>query len=116
MKTEKYTIKRVKILDGRILKALRNIYGISSLDMSQRLEISRSSLSEIENGKRDITTNLLSKYGEIFKIKPSYLMMLDEQYKDSKQSKAELFVRDLMIKIIMESAKKILMEESEDTE
>ena len=55
-------------MDGRILKALRNIYGISSLDMSQRLEISRSSLSEIENGKRDITTNLLSKYGEIVDI------------------------------------------------
>lgn len=97
-------------MDGHILKALRNIYGINSVEMSNRLGISRSTLSEIENGKKDITTNLLAKYGAIFEVKPSYLMILDEQYKDSKQSKAELFVRDLMIKIIMDASKKIISE------
>ena len=102
-------------MDGRILKALRNIYGISSVDMCNRLGISRSSLSEIEKGNRDISTNLLSKYGDVFGIKSSYLMMLDEQYQESKQSKAELFVRDLMIKIIMDIARKISLEEDSET-
>ncbi len=102
-------------MDGRILKALRNIYGISSVDMSNRLGISRSSLSEIENGSRDITTSLLTKYGEVFGIKPFYLMMLDEQYKESEQSKAEVFIRDLMKKIIMDIARKYSLEENNNT-
>lgn len=97
-------------MDGKILKALRNIYGISSVDMCERLEISRSSLSEIENGNRDITTNLLYKYGEVFGIKPHHLMMLDEQYKSSKRSKPEQFVRDLVVKVIMDMAKKYPLE------
>lgn len=91
-------------MDGNILKALRNIYGISTVEMSKRLGISRSYLSEIENGNRDITTNLLSKYGQVFGVKPSYLMILDESFKDGKRSKAELFVRDLMVKAIMDLA------------
>lgn len=91
-------------MDGNILKALRNIYGISTVEMSKRLGISRSYLSEIENGNRDITTNLLSKYGQVFGVKPSYLMILDESFKDGKRSRAELFVRDLMVKAIMDLA------------
>ncbi len=94
-------------MDGRILKALRNIYGISAVEMSKKLGISRSYLSEIENGNRDINTGLLSKYGSVFGIKSSYLMMLDEHYKDEKNGKAELFIRDLMIKVILEAEKKV---------
>lgn len=93
-------------MDGKILKALRNIYGISTVEMCKQLGISRSYLSEIENGNRDITTNLLSKYGQVFGVKPSYLMILDERFKDEKRSKAELFIRELMIKSIMELASK----------
>lgn len=90
-------------MDGKILKALRNIYGISAVQMSKDLGISRSYLSEIENGNRSINTDLLEKYGNIFGIKPSYLMILDESYKDEKHSKAELFIRDLMLKVIKDA-------------
>lgn len=94
-------------MSGYILRALRNIYGINAVDMSKRLGISRSYLSEIENGNRSINIDLLTKYGEVFGIKPYYLMVLDESYKDGDRSKAELFIRDLMIKVIKDAAAKV---------
>ena len=94
-------------MSGYLLRALRNIYGINAVDMSKRLGISRSYLSEIENGNRSINIDLLTKYGEVIGIKPYCLMVLDESYKDGDRSKAELFIRDLMIKVIKDAAAKV---------
>jgi len=94
-------------MDGKILKALRNIYGISAVQMCKKLGISRSYLSEIENGNRSINTDLLEKYGDVFGIKPAYLMVLDDSYKEEKHSKAELFIRDLMLKVIKDALAQI---------
>ena len=98
------------IIRGSLLKQLRNIYGYSADDMCKKLEISRSYLSAIENnaktGKQP-SVDLLKKYADVFGIKLSSLMLLSEQYPDNK-SKAEDFIRELMIKLINSLGKEVM--------
>ena len=63
-----------------VLKKLRTIYGYKAVEMSRLLEISPSYLSEIENGKKQPSLELLKKYSEIFEIKLSSLILLMESY------------------------------------
>lgn len=89
-------------MDGGILFALRNIYGISATDMSKRLGISRSTLSEIENGKRDLTTGTLEKFADVFQISSSQLMILNECYGGKGHDTAYMFVSDMVQRMVRE--------------
>lgn len=51
---------------GEVLKRLRTIYGYKAIDMSEKLGISASYLSEIENGKKQPSLEHLKKYAELF--------------------------------------------------
>lgn len=88
------------MIDGTLLKQLRHIYGYSADTMCEKLHISRSYLSAIENNEKtgkQPSLDLLNRYAEVFEIRPSSLMLLSEEYK---ASKAENFIRNLMIKLI----------------
>lgn len=95
---------------GETLKKLRGIYGYTAKELSELLGISRSYLSEIENGDKQPTYRLLEKYSEILDIKLSSLMLLAEGYNeaDSKTSERALTAR------LMEKAIGLLARDSDE--
>jgi len=95
---------------GDILKKTRNIYGYKASEMSEKLEISKSYLSEIENNKKKPSLDLLEKYSEIYGIKLSSLILLSENFDEAKKTnKGDAFIRNLMIRLIdkMEPSSKV---------
>lgn len=86
---------------GNILKKMRLIYGYTAKEISEKLNISASYLSEIENNKKTPSVELLKKYADIFDIKLSSLILLSEYYDDAVESdKSDAFIRKLMLKLI----------------
>lgn len=73
---------------GSTLKKIRCIYGFSALEMSRKLGISRSYLSEIENESKQPPLKILEKYSEITGLKLSSIMLLAEEY-DAYSSKED---------------------------
>ena len=92
--------RRFNMIQGALLKKMRHIYGYSADTMCEKLNISRSYLSAIENNektKKQPSIELLNRYAKVFGIRLSSLMMLSEEFQESK---AENFIRELMIKLI----------------
>lgn len=88
---------------GEILKKLRNIYSYKASELSKKLEISQSYLSEIENNKKQPSLELLKKYSEIYGIKLSSLILLSENFEIAeKQQKGtgNNLIRNMMITFI----------------
>ena len=56
---------------GEVLKRMRAIYGYKAKELSEKLDISPSYLSEIENEKKQPTLELLERYAGVFNIKLS---------------------------------------------
>lgn len=86
---------------GDVLRDLRNIYGYKAKDLSSKLDISPSYLSEIENNKKEPSLTILRKYSDIYGLKPSVLLTLAESAEEAQQKgKSELFIRNMMLKLI----------------
>lgn len=84
---------------GETLRSLRNIYGYSGKELSEKLEISTGYLSEIENNKKSPSLNVLEKYSKVFNLKLSTLILLAEEDKES-LSRGENWIRKKMISFI----------------
>lgn len=88
------------MIDGTLLKQMRHIYGYSADAMCEKLNISRSYLSAIENNEKtgkQPSMDLLNRYADVFGIRTSSLVLLSEEYK---ANNAENFIRNLMIRLI----------------
>lgn len=86
---------------GNTLKRLRGIYGYSAKEMSELLGISSSYLSEIENGKKKVSMDLLERYSELFGLRVSTLVRFSEDYEDAELNNAgQKFITSLMSKVI----------------
>lgn len=83
---------------GEVLRKMRGIYGYSASEMSKNIGISNSYLSEIENGKKEPSLELLEKYADIFGIKVSSLMLMSENV-TSKDKWIEL-VKKMMTNLV----------------
>lgn len=68
---------------GETIKLLRNTYGINSQDLALKIEISQSYMSEIENNKKIPKLKIIKKISEIFKIKTSSLIYIDEKVEEA---------------------------------
>lgn len=63
---------------GEALRLLRIFNGYKSAELAQKLEISQSYVSEIENSKKRPTMEILDKYANVFGMKISTLMLFAE--------------------------------------
>nr|WP_298890081.1 helix-turn-helix transcriptional regulator [uncultured Acinetobacter sp.] len=83
------------------LVAIRKYHGISQTELSSQFGISNSYLSEIENGKKKPSLDLLEKYSEQFDMPVSSLLFFSEKLDDGS-------VVNVATKVRMASAKKII--------
>lgn len=63
---------------GEALRVLRVFNGYKAKELAEELKISPSFISEIENGGKKPTLDLLNKYGEVFHVKVSTLILFSE--------------------------------------
>lgn len=80
---------------GEALRLLRIFNGYKSAELAEKLEISQSYVSEIENNKKQPTMDILDKYATVFDMKKSTLLLFAESLeadekveKDKKQKVA----------------------------
>ena len=59
-------------------EALRIFNGYKSAELAKKLELSQSYVSELENGKKQPTMEVLDKYAKVFEMKKSTLMLFAE--------------------------------------
>ena len=60
---------------GDKVKLLRNRRGLKQDDLAEVLELSRSQISNLESGRRNISLKQLEKLCEYFKVDISYFIM-----------------------------------------
>ncbi len=86
---------------GDTLRRLRGIYGYTAREMSSKLGISSSYLSEIENGKKQPTLDLLEEYSKLFGVRLSSLLRFSEDYDCAEKSgDGQAFITKLMSKLL----------------
>ena len=69
------------------LRLLRVFHEMKQGQLAQKLEISTSYVSEIENGNRSPSLEVIQKYSDLFKIPVSSIMFFSEQIDDAKTIK-----------------------------
>jgi len=72
---------------GMALKYIRVLNGYNINDLSKKIDISKSYISEIENGKKETTLKIINKYSEYFKLKPSVILFFSEEIDERKIKK-----------------------------
>ena len=65
------------------LKATREFHRLRLTDLADRIGISKSYLSQIENGKKPVTLEIIEKYSQCFDIPASSLMFFAEHIDDT---------------------------------
>ncbi len=86
------------------LRLIRVFHDTKSKDLAEKLDISPSYLSEIENGKKDPSFDILRKYAKIFSTTPSSIMFFAE---DLDSIENTLFSKNVILKKTIEFLQKI---------
>ena len=63
---------------NKALKIIRQFHQMKQIELSEKLGISKSYVSEIESGKKPVSLELLNKYSETFDIPVSSLVFFSE--------------------------------------
>ena len=83
------------------LRLMRVFHDLSQKELAEKLEISKSYLSEIESGKKTPKIDLLDRYGKVFDVPASSIMFFSENLnEDIKTRKLKTFVSSKIIAIL----------------
>jgi transcriptional regulator with XRE-family HTH domain len=63
---------------GEALKRIRMFYGLLQVQLAASLDISRSHLCEMESGKKRVSLEMIYKFAEVTRIRPSSIIRLAE--------------------------------------
>ncbi|WP_239024149.1 helix-turn-helix domain-containing protein [Paraglaciecola marina] len=77
--------ERVFGMLNEALKSIRVFHRLSQNDLANRLNVSKSYVSEIEGGKKNITMSMLKKYESCFDIPASSIVELGEKMENRKK-------------------------------
>lgn len=67
---------------NKVLRYLREFHRLTQSDLAKELEISKSYVSELESGRKDVPSNILELYSSYFRIPMSHLYLLIESAED----------------------------------
>lgn len=70
---------------GEALRLIRVFHDLKQFEVADRLKVSKSHISEIENGNKTPSLELIEKYSEQFKIPVSAIMFFAEQIPNAKR-------------------------------
>lgn len=83
------------------LRLMRVFHDLSQKELAEKLEISKSHLSEIESGKKIPSLALLEKYSQVFDIPLSSILFFSENLaKTQNGEKARKFISSRILKIM----------------
>ena len=85
------------------LRLVRVFHDLSQKELSERISVSKSYISELESGKKRPTLTLLEKYSEVFKIPVSSLLFFSENMDDTNlgaDDKARVFISGKVLAIM----------------
>ena len=86
---------------NKALKQIRIFHGLSQGELAQRLDISAAFLSQVESGAKNVTMTLLEKYGKVFSMPPSSLLLFSEKIQSKNHSeKIRINVADKLLKML----------------
>ncbi len=69
------------------LRLLRVFHDIKQNELAEKIEVSKSYISELENGNRTPSLEVIQKYSNFFKIPISSIMFFSENLEDAKTKK-----------------------------
>lgn len=83
------------------LRLIRVFHDLSQKELAEKLEISKSYISELESGKKIPRLEILNKYSDFFDIPIFSIMFFSESLdKDIKTEKLRMFVSSKIISIL----------------
>lgn len=96
-----YKIMNVKNIFGENLRHYRKLRNITQEELSERLGITPTHLSRIENGKSFVTADLLDSLCVIFRISPASFFYTPQEFKgdDSLFAKFDLIIDEELRKL-----------------
>jgi transcriptional regulator with XRE-family HTH domain len=94
------------------LRLLRVCHDLKSYELAEKLNISKSYLSEIENGKKNISLDLIKKYADIFKTTPSSILLFAESLEKNKSKNIKSFISKKMVQLFMNFCEWKLIDEN----
>jgi len=69
---------------GEALRLIRVFHDMKQVELAERLGVSKSHVSEIENGNKSPSLDLIERYSEAFKIPVSSIMFFAEELPHAK--------------------------------
>jgi len=86
---------------NKALRLIRVYHDLSQTEAAGRLGISKSYLSEIESGRKNVSLDTLEKYAEAFDMPLSSLLLFAERSENSDFSEnARYYVADKAVKML----------------
>ena len=83
------------------LRLLRVFHDMSQTDLAERLDVSKSLLSQIESGGRRPTLDLLEGYAKVFNLPISSILFFSEQLESNKLTeRTRVKVADKVVKLM----------------
>lgn len=93
---------------GSRIKELREQKGLSQTDLAKLVGYQyRSTINKIENGQRNITTNLIAKLAKVFNTTPAYLMGWTDDPNEEKSTKSQILE---LVEEMSEDKQKMLLD------
>jgi len=82
------------------LRLVRVFHDMNQTALAERLQISKSYLSEIESGKKPVTLELLQKYADAFGMPLSSLLFFAEQVEGGPREKVRTAIAGKVVKML----------------
>lgn len=82
------------------LRLVRVFHDMNQTALAERLQVSKSYISEIESGKKIATLELLQKYADAFGMPLSSLLFFAEQVGSNPREKARTAIASKAIKML----------------
>ena len=82
------------------LRLVRVFHDMNQTTLAERLEISKSYLSEIESGKKQVTLELLQKYADTFGMPLSSLLFFAERIEGGARDRARTAIAGKVVKML----------------